>query len=103
MKAIPKSVKASEGRVAIEWSDSHASHYTGRNLRLACRCAACIDEWTHEVRIVPDQIPAVVKPQQIEVVGQYAVHFTWSDGHNTGIYSYDYLRSLCECDACKRS
>ena len=42
----------------------------------------------------PDQIPAVVKPVKIDVVGNYALHFTWSDGHNTGIYSYDYLRSL---------
>ncbi|MEK7316525.1 MAG: gamma-butyrobetaine hydroxylase-like domain-containing protein, partial [Candidatus Eisenbacteria bacterium] len=33
-------------------------------------------------------------------VGQYALHFDWSDGHTTGIYSYDYLRRICPCDAC---
>ena len=103
MKPIPKSVKASEGTLTIEWSDGHASTYSCRTLRLACRCAACIDEWSHESRIVPDQIPAEITPKKIEVVGQYALHFTWSDGHDTGIYAYDYLRSLCECAICKKS
>jgi DUF971 family protein len=94
MKPIPKSIKATEGTIAIEWSDGHASQYTGRQLRLACRCAACIDEWTHEKLIQADQIPATVKAEKIEVVGNYALHFIWSDGHSTGIYSYDYLRGL---------
>jgi DUF971 family protein len=101
MKPIPKSVKATDGTIAIVWSDNHASAYSGRGLRLACRCAACIDEWTHEVIIQPNQVPEVVKPQTIDVVGSYALHFTWSDGHSTGIYSYDYLRDLCECTECR--
>ena len=100
MKPIPQSIKASEGNVTIQWSDGHTSAYSGRVLRLACRCAACIDEWSHEVTIQPDHIPSIVKADKIEVVGNYALHFTWSDGHTTGIYSYDYLRSLCECEEC---
>jgi DUF971 family protein len=94
MKPIPKEIKAAEGDIKIAWNDGHESVYSGRVLRLACRCAACVDEWTHETLVKPDQIPAVVKPVKIDVVGNYALHFTWSDGHNTGIYSYDYLRSL---------
>jgi DUF971 family protein len=103
VKPIPKSIKATEGNLAIEWNDSHAGIYSGRHLRLSCRCAACVDEWTHEVTIKPEQLPAVVKPEKIEVVGNYALHFSWSDGHNTGIYSYDYLRGLCECKDCRPS
>ncbi len=94
MKPIPKEIKATDGNISIVWSDGQASTYSGRQLRLACRCAACVDEWTHQVMIQPERIPAVVKPEKIDVVGNYALHFTWSDGHNTGIYSYDYLRSL---------
>jgi len=101
MKPVPKEIKASEGNVSIVWNDGHASTYSGRNLRLACRCAACVDEWSHTSLIQPDHVPATVKPDKIGVVGNYALHFNWSDGHNTGIYSYDSLRDLCECDACK--
>jgi DUF971 family protein len=54
------------------------------------------------VILQPDQIPPMIKPERIDVVGNYALHFTWSDGHNTGIYSYDYLRGLCQCPDCKR-
>ena len=39
----------------------------------------------------------------IEPVGNYAVCFRWSDGHMTGIYTFDYLRSLCPCQECEKS
>ena len=103
MKPIPKDIKASEGNVTITWSDGHASRYAGRDLRLACRCAACVDEWSHASLINADRIPAVVNASAIEVVGNYALHFTWSDGHNTGIYTYDYLREICACDECRKA
>jgi DUF971 family protein len=37
----------------------------------------------------------------IRAVGNYAIEFRWQDGHSTGIYSYDYLRALCPCSACR--
>lgn len=98
----PKSIKAADGNVQIVWADGHSSSYTGRHLRLSCKCAACIDEFTHQVTIPVDHVPPVVKPNKIDVVGNYAFHFAWSDGHDTGIYSYDYLRTLCECKECKK-
>ena len=97
----PRDIKAKDGFVDILWSDGHQSHYAGRDLRLACRCAACVDEWTHEKIIVADHVPPVVKPAAIQVVGNYALQFNWSDGHSTGIYTYDYLRELCSCSACR--
>ena len=94
MKPTPKEIKANEGRIAILWSDGHQSQSAYRSLRLACRCAACVDEWSHASLIQPAQIPSDVKPLKIDVVGSYAIHIEWSDGHTTGIYSYDYLRDL---------
>ena len=44
-KPVPKRIKAEEGRVAIVWSDAHESAYEARDLRLACRCAACNPAW----------------------------------------------------------
>jgi DUF971 family protein len=87
--------------LGIKWSDGHTSRYMVRNIRLNCHCANCVDEWTREKRIKEDQIPLDIQPKQIESVGRYALNFRWSDGHDTGIYTFDQLRSLCECDACR--
>lgn len=87
-------------RLGISWKDGHHSLYKVRNLRLSCRCANCVDEWTQEKLIREDRIPQDIKPQKIETVGRYAFRITWSDGHNTGIYSFESLRSLCECPKC---
>lgn len=102
MKPVPKEIKASGGTITIRWNDEHPGIYSARHLRLACRCAACVDEWSHEVLVQAEQIPVDVKAVRIEAVGSYALHITWSDGHNTGIYSYDYLREACECDECRQ-
>ena len=42
-----------------------------------------------------------VQPVKVTQVGRYAIRFKWSDGHETGIYSWNYLRSVCQCDECK--
>ena len=99
---VPREVRAANGELSIMWSDLHAAIYNARNLRLGCKCAACIDEWTHQPLINPATVPPVVKPSKIQVVGNYALQFDWSDGHTTGIYTYEYLRSLCECGQCAR-
>jgi len=101
MKPIPQDIKSSGDVITIGWSDQHASRYEARDLRLACRCAACVDEWTNQSLVKPDLVPRGIKPKGMEVMGNYAVHIDWSDGHNTGIYTYDYLREICACDECK--
>lgn len=88
-------------RFGISWNDGHVSEYSVRNLRLECRCAGCVDEWTREKTLKEDQVPQDIGPKKIETVGRYALHFVWSDGHDTGIYTFEHLRSLCECHQCK--
>jgi len=89
------------GVLGIEWSDGHHGVYPVRYLRQHCPCAACIDEWTGELRLKPDSVPLLIMVQDIEAVGRYALRFKWSDGHDTGIYSYSALRRLCQCDICQ--
>lgn len=86
--------------VAIDWDDGHASVYPARHLRLACPCANCVDEMTGVRRLVDAEVPADVHPLSIAPVGRYAVHFNWSDGHTSGIYTFALLRKICPCDAC---
>lgn len=87
--------------LGITWNDGHQSAYPVRNLRLACRCALCVDELTGAPRLDPDTISPTVKPVATKPVGSYAIHISWSDGHATGFYRYDYLRKLCSCPACR--
>ena len=87
--------------LGIIWSDGHTSLYNVRRLRLHCRCAGCIDEWTRKKILKDETVPEEVKPVRIEPVGRYAFRFDWSDGHNTGIYTFDTLRKLCECPQCR--
>ncbi|NKB80865.1 MAG: DUF971 domain-containing protein [Nitrospirales bacterium] len=90
-----------KGVFGIKWSDGHQGVYPVRYLRQHCPCAACVDEWTGERRVQPDAIPLLIMLQDIESVGRYALQFQWSDGHNTGIYTFTNLRRMCQCDICE--
>ena len=87
-----------ERRLRIEWDDGHESVYSIRYLRGFCPCAVCQGHSQNTWTFVPSEDPEL---QHIEESGSYALSFTFSDGHDTGIYSFDILRELCPCDACR--
>jgi len=94
----PKAIEqAGDDSLLIRWNDGHDSLYAVRELRLACRCARCIEETTGQPLLDPATIPDDVRPVRVTGVGRYALQFEWSDGHDTGIYPFDLLRSLCPC------
>ncbi len=78
----------------IQWADGHTSVYSFTELRLACPCAHC-DADRDSVEAAAD-----INVLNVAEVGHYALRFTWSDGHDTGIYAYDYLRGMCSCKTC---
>jgi DUF971 family protein len=88
-------VKA-KGTIRISWSDGHVGVYEQEYLRGYCPCAMCQG---HGARINFIPVPGATL-EEIRGVGNYAVEFRWRDGHATGIYTYDYLRSLCPCAEC---
>jgi DUF971 family protein len=59
-----------------------------------------VDEWTGESLINREAIPEGIHPAEISPVGNYAIQIVWSDGHSTGIYSFDLLRKICPCEKC---
>ncbi len=94
-RLTPESIRQQGARMlAIAWRDGHESVYEVRALRLACGCAVCVDEWTGEGRLSEASVPEDVHPLRIEPVGRYAIQISWSDGHDTGIYSFERLREL---------
>lgn len=85
----------------VIWGDGHVSVYPARALRLACPCAQCVDELSGERMLNPDTVRADVHPLKVGLVGRYAVHLAFSDGHGSGIYSFEKLRGLCPCAECR--
>jgi DUF971 family protein len=98
---MPTLVKrVSPGQTDISWNDGHFSSFPSWYLRENCPCAACVEEFTGERRILPGSIPSTLERVNVELVGNYALQFAWSDNHDTGIYTFDYLRRLCPCPLC---
>ncbi len=93
-KLISRSDGAPNQELKIVWSDEKEIIYKFKELRYACQCAMCRHEITGEKLIQIENISSDINLLKAELVGNYAIHFQWSDGHNTGIYSYDYLRTL---------
>ena len=86
----------------VTWSDGHQAWYSWLNLRVNCLCAACAGEWRYRPpKLRAEDIQPGIRAMSVAKVGAYALRFVWSDGHNTGIYTFNYLRNdLCECDEC---
>jgi DUF971 family protein len=99
----------------ITWTDSHTSHYEFQYLREMCPCATCSDERHKKesatakaggAAATPSMGPSLplYKPKPraraAKSVGNYALQIDFTDGHGAGIYSYDYLRTICPCLEC---
>ena len=100
---IPQRIHRDDRAVVITWSAEHVSHYPARRLRLECRCAACREEMTGRPLLDPDAVPVDVSPVSIALVGSYAMRIVWSDGHQTGIYTWELLAALCGCERCREN
>src|SRR3990167_9057725 len=95
-KFEPKELrKLGNKNLKIFWNDGHESLYPFRYLRQNCRCAMCVDEWSGELVLSKETVPQDLEGLKVEIVGQYALSFHFSDGHNTGIYVFDFLRKIC--------
>ena len=93
---IKEIFQADERVLGITWTDGHESRLDVVELRKKCPCAACVDEKTGERILKPETISDEVRPHQIDSVGRYACVISFNDGHNTGIYSFRFLRSLAK-------
>lgn len=84
----------------ITWADGHHSRYPMEGLRKACPCVFC--QGGHENMGKPVD-PAIFLESfghdtsiaRIIQVGNYALQIVWNDGHQTGIYRFERLRSMC--------
>lgn len=106
MNIRPKNItlNQAEGYLEITWSDDKTCRYPLPHLREACPCVNC--RGGHEYmgsQFAPDNILKLEPArsytiEKIDVVGNYAIQPLWDDGHQTGIYTWTYLRQICPPD-----
>jgi DUF971 family protein len=87
-------IEESDREVSIKWSDDTETRFSAAQLRRSCPCATCVNEWTGEKILKAESVPDDLSFSSISIVGRYALNFHFSDRHDTGIFSFQYLRQL---------
>jgi ATP-binding protein involved in chromosome partitioning len=98
---IPHAINRRDEGILIEWDQQgHEGFYPARALRQACPCAACVEEMSGRPLLDPASVPPGIRPLSLTLVGAYGLRVDWSDGHTTGIYTFDRLLAACPCQRC---
>ena len=97
----PVSLKREGDGLKIEWSDGVVTSVPWKTLRANCPCATCNEERKKPADpfriLTPEEVAAgAPAPVAMTAVGYYAYQIRWNDGHDTGIYPLELLRSLGE-------
>ena len=92
----PESIRAvqDERQLEIGWPDGRVDRLPYRLLRGRCPCAACVDEFTGRRMVDVADVPEQIQPVRLEYAGNYALKIAWNDGHDTGLYTWEYLADL---------
>jgi ATP-binding protein involved in chromosome partitioning len=98
---VPKRIQRRDEGILIVWDGAgHEALFPARALRLACPCAECVEERSGRPLLDPARVPEDVRPVTLGLVGAYGLKVQWSDGHSTGIYTFDRLLAICPCTRC---
>ena len=84
--------KSDPTRLEVEWADGHRTRYSTRELRGLCPCARCVNEVTGARMHDPATVAADLTHSDVRFVGNYALALRFSDGHDTGIFPFRFLR-----------
>ena len=94
----PRSIERlpEEQLLLVSWQDGAEGRLALVGLRGECMCARCVDEITGERILDVEGIDPGIAILEMQLVGNYALKIRWSDGHDTGLYTWEHLRRLCE-------
>jgi len=99
---MPHAITRRDDGLVIEWDrGGHEALYPARELRLACGCAVCMDEMSGRPLLDPRSVSGDIRPVSVALVGAYGLRVQWSDGHGTGIYTFERLLASCPCARCR--
>jgi DUF971 family protein len=100
---IPYAITRRDDGLQIEWDQAgHVAFYPALALRLACPCAGCVEEVSGRPLLDPGTVSRDIRPVSVALVGAYGLRVDWSDGHSTGIYTFERLLQSCPCERCGR-
>lgn len=92
----PTALRRTDRGILLAWEDGLEGELTPWQLRVACPCAHCVSELTGEALLDPATVPQDLALEEMQPVGNYAYRCRFSDGHDSGIYTLELLRKLCE-------
>lgn len=87
-------VNPEKGRIHVAWPDGTECRIANKALRASCQCALCVSEYTGEALLDADTIPDDIRVEKVQTLGNYAIAITWSDGHSSGIFSWDHMKKV---------
>lgn len=95
----PESVElAAPQTMVVRWPGGKIDNYSAYDLRINCSCAACVDEISGKRTLDPNSISLEISIKGMDKVGNYGLSLDFSDGHNTGIYTYKHLYRLSQAN-----
>ncbi|HMP74971.1 MAG TPA: P-loop NTPase [Kiritimatiellia bacterium] len=94
--ARPKVAFSADEGIVLTLASGEKRVCAPAEVRRACRCAHCIEEFSGKPILNPASVPDNVYPRNLTPMGNYAVAISWSDGHNSSIYPYDQLLKLAQ-------
>ncbi len=96
MREAPTDIKLKRAEAVLEitWGDGSPRRYDAKRLRCECGCAGCVDERTGVRTLDVNSVPGDIGIGHIELVGNYALKLSFSDGHDTGIYTWERLARM---------
>ena len=96
MSLVPINIKAlrEEHCFELQWPDGSSHRLPFRYLREECPCARCVDENTGIRILDPATISEEIEPVELGYIGNYALKISWSDGHDTGLFTWERLHQL---------
>ncbi len=94
----PKNIKVHKEQRVLEliWSDDDTSHLPFRTVRQNCRCAVCVDELSGKQLLDPETVPLDLGLLEVSLCGNYALRVRWSDTHDSGLFTWNHLRSISD-------
>lgn len=94
----PRSLRvlSADGVLEVVWSEVRTVRIPFRHLRQQCPCAACVNEFTGERILDPESVPSDVRPLGVEFAGNYGLKIGWSDGHHSGIFTWERLDQVSQ-------
>ena len=97
MRLSPENIQVIGNEIAIKWNDGTESFVSLEDMRKACPCAGCGGEPDVLGRVAKPRVthtPASFRLKSYQLVGSYALQPSWEDGHNTGLYTFPFLKQL---------